>query len=227
MHEALAARIDDAAPRGLGGDTGQLESMVRDLADKLEMALSRNDSDAQEALERQIELLSQRLDKSDRSLASIGSLDKSIAELFEQLEDTRRAAHCRGGRRRAHGRAGRCSRRDAGGQRAGGCRTGFSRELADLRSAQDAADQRMHATLGAVHDTLEKLVDRLSLLEDDFAGVRRSPESDLLASGAPPVFAPPRRPDEEPMARPAGLRLPTAEMPRVEAHRGCCVARQR
>ena len=43
----------------------------------------------------------------------------------------------------------------------------FSRQLADLRSAQEIADQRLHTTLTAVHDTLEKVVDRLSLLEDD------------------------------------------------------------
>src|SRR5438270_2913007 len=92
MHEALTARIADNSARGSDEEAAQLKSMMRGLAEKLEAALVSRSDGAQEALERQIELLSQRLDKSDRSLASISSLDKSIGELFAQLEETRHAA---------------------------------------------------------------------------------------------------------------------------------------
>jgi localization factor PodJL len=201
MHEALAARISDNTARGADKETAQLKSMMRGLAEKLEAALASRSNNAQEALERQIELLSQRLDKSDRSLASISSLDKSIGELFAQLDETRRAAV------EAAEEAARKAMRGAIPD------VGFpkevSRELADLRSAQEIADQRLHTTLTAVHDMLEKVVDRLALLEDDVAGERKTAERELLASGAPPVFAPPRGGDE-PQAGPAGLRLPPA-----------------
>jgi localization factor PodJL len=202
MHEALAARIADTSGRGSDEEAGQLTGMMRGLAEKLENALASRSDGAQEALERQIELLSQRLDKSDRSLASISSLDRSIGELFAQLEETRRTAV----------EAAEDAARNAVRNAAPGAALPkeLSRELADLRSAQEVADQRLHATLTAVHDTLEKVVDRLSLLEDDVAGVRSDSERDSLASGAPPVFAPPRRGDDDNIG-PAGLRLPDAK----------------
>ena len=200
MHEALTARIADNSARGSDEEAAQLKSMMRGLAEKLETALASRSDGAQEALERQIELLSQRLDKSDRSLASISSLDKSIGELFAQLDETRRAAVD------AAEEAARKALRNAMPEAA--LPKEFSRELADLRSAQEIADQRLHTTLTAVHDTLEKVVDRLSLLEDDIAGARNGEERESLASGAPPLFAPPRRPDEGTSQGP-GLRLPS------------------
>src|SRR5947209_14335722 len=206
MHEALAARIQDNSAHNPDAETAQLKSVMRGLAEKLEAALASRSDGAQEALERQIELLSQRLDKSDRSLASISSLDKSIGELFAQLDETRRAAV--GAAEDAARKALRSAMPEAGG-----LPKEVSREIADLRSAQEIADQRLHTTLTAVHDTLEKVVDRLSMLEDDVAGVRDGAERDLLASGAPPVFAPPRRKDEDKPAS-AGLRLPPAEASR-------------
>jgi localization factor PodJL len=200
MHEALTARIADNSPRGSDEEAAQLKSIMRGLAEKLETALASRSDGAQEALERQIELLSQRLDKSDRSLASISSLDKSIGELFAQLDETRRAAV--GAAEEAARKALRNAMPEAALPKE------FSRELADLRSAQEIADQRLHTTLTAVHDTLEKVVDRLSLLEDDIAGARNGEERESLASGAPPLFAPPRRPDEGTSQGP-GLRLPS------------------
>jgi localization factor PodJL len=212
MHEALAARISDKSPSGADGETAQLKSVMRGLAEKLEAALASRSDGAQEALERQIELLSQRLDKSDRSFASISSLDKSIGELFAQLDETRRAAV------EAAEDAARKALRTAMPD-AGALPKEVSREIADLRSAQEIADQRLHTTLTAVHDTLEKVVDRLSMLEDDVAGVRDGAERELLASGAPPVFAPPRRKDEARPA-PAGLRLPSVETGRGDIKGG-------
>jgi localization factor PodJL len=200
MHEALTARIADNSARGSDEEAAQLKSMMRGLAEKLESALASRSDGAQEALERQIELLSQRLDKSDRSLASISSLDQSIGELFAQLDETRRASV------EAAEEAARNALRNATPGAA--LSKEFSREIADLRSAQEIADQRLHTTLTAVHDTLEKVVDRLSLLEDDVAGARNGAEPESFASGAPPLFAPPRRPDEGTSHGP-GLRLPS------------------
>ena len=82
----------------------------------------------------------------------------------------------------------------------------IKRDLADLRHAQEEAGERTHSTLKAVHQTLERVVDRLATLEDEktatpFAALQAhnhgaaqgQPEvSDR--SHAAPVFAPaPRR----------------------------------
>ncbi|GAC1327890.1 MAG: peptidoglycan-binding protein [Beijerinckiaceae bacterium] len=211
LHEALAARIADRAPRNAGEDGAYFESMLHGLAEKLEVALSsRGDTGAHEALEQQIERLSQRLDKSDQGLASIASLDKSIGELFAQLEETRRAAidAAEDAARAAAHETLRAAMPAGEGNAFPG---DLSRELADLRSSQDAADQRLHATLTAVHDTLEKVVDRLALLEDDVADTRRPTEERLLASGSPPVFAPPSRRGAEPQIDPERPRMPPVE----------------
>jgi localization factor PodJL len=206
MHEALAARLQDSSARSPDAETAQLKSVLRGLAEKLEAALVSRGDGAQDALERQIELLSQRLDQSDRGLASISSLDKSIGELFAQLEETRHAAV-------AAAEDAACKALRTAMPDGGALPKQVSREIADLRSAQEIADQRLHTTLTAVHDTLEKVVDRLSMLEDDVAGVRDGAERDLLASGAPPVFAPSRRKDDDKPSS-AGLRLPSAETAR-------------
>ncbi|MBV8851096.1 MAG: SEL1-like repeat protein [Methylobacteriaceae bacterium] len=207
MHEELAARISENSTRGTDEEVAQLKSMMSGLAEKLETALVSRSDGAQDALERQIELLSQRLDKSDRSLASISSFDKSIDELFAQLDETRRAAVDmaeEAARKALHGVIPQAELHKE-----------FSRELTDLRSAQEIADQRLHTTLTAVHDTLEKVVDRLALLEDDVAGARDAGQRESLASGAPPVFAPPRRGDE-PQSPSTGLRLPPIETTRAD-----------
>ena len=68
-----------------------------------------------------------------------------------------------------------------------------TRELADLRALQDAADRQTHATLTAVHETLEKVVDRLAMLEDDIMDVRGATSEQISASGPAPFFAPPQQ----------------------------------
>lgn len=56
-----------------------------------------------------------------------------------------------------------------------------------IRALQDESERRTHATLNAVHETLEKVVDRLALLEGDVGSLRRRDHSTEQTPIAHPV----------------------------------------
>jgi localization factor PodJL len=175
LHRELADWITHAPP---GADMRPLEDLVRALVDKLERTEG-VDPRAINALEQRIAELAQRLDASSVSFSSLGSLEQTIDALFSELEKTRQAAvdAAQGSASRGASLAGA----DAVGQ-----------ELQMLRAVQDEVDRRTAATLNAVHETLEKLVDRLSMVEQELS-LRPKASNELLASGPAPVFAPAQR----------------------------------
>ncbi|HLH11187.1 MAG TPA: hypothetical protein VKV77_04815 [Methylovirgula sp.] len=183
-YEALARRIDtvhDALTnRESAPDTRPLEDLVRGLAEKLERAQEpKTEPQAIEALERQIAELAQRLDRS--GFSTLSALEETIASLFAELERTRQTAL----------EAAQNAVRHALSQ-PGGANSDVSRELQRLRAVQDETDRRTLSTLNAVHETLEKVVDRLAVVEGELAQ-RPGQRGEALASGPVPVFAPPQR----------------------------------
>jgi len=204
IHDEIAARPGG----GIAGapiDVRSLEASVRALAATMEAAQEQADHTAMAALERQMGDLAQRLEHSN--FGALGSLERSIGDLFAELEETRRATL------ETAEKAARIAARDTlqevmaslplpgGAPHASG---ELTREIADLRAMQDAADQRTHSTLNAVHETLEKVVDRLAMLEEEIAEVRPAVPSQLLAAGPAPVFAHPHRGEEDLRLDPAG-----------------------
>jgi localization factor PodJL len=200
--ENLMSRLADRleAP----AETRRLEELVADLADKIDVAAKPHaDLPALNALQDQIERLARRLDDADANAGAFGSLERSIADLFAGLEETRRAAV------EAAETAARTAARDAMREvalsPAAGLRPATDeqadnvrRELADLRALQDTADRQTHATLTAVHETLERVVDRLAMLEDDIIDVRGAASEQPSAAGPPPLFASSPRPGHAP-----------------------------
>lgn len=192
--EDLLSRLTDRldAPTS----TSRLEEMVRDLANRIDgAAVPRTDQQALSALQNQIERLAHRLDDVDVNAGAFGSLERSIADLFVGLEETRRAAV--DAAETAARTAARDTLREAVLAPPPGLRQSadeqtehVTREFADLRALQDAADRQTHATLTAVHETLEKVVDRLAMLEDDIVEVRNATSEQPSAAGPPPLFAP-------------------------------------
>jgi localization factor PodJL len=224
VREELSARIAENTNAQVG--TRPLEDLVRGLAEKFEAARAPNsDAQAFEALERQIGELAARLDRSSTGLSSLPHLEQVIGDLFAKLEATRQAAleaaetaardATRESLREALAQAAFENRQTGAGP--GGNHEEVTRELAELRDLQDAADRRTHTTLNAVHETLEKVVDRLAMLEDELGDVRLDSQT-TLASGPAPSFA--RTTRSEPHVEPG---LPdargtgAAEKPRSEA----------
>lgn len=187
--ENLMSRLVDRLEAPV--DTHRLEQLLNDLAEKIDLlAKPPADLPGLRALQDQIARLSRRLDDADANADVLGSLERSISDLFAGLEETRRAAID------AAETAARTAARDAmqaialapaPGAPPDEPENDVTRELADLRALQDAADRQTHATLTAVHETLEKVVDRLAMLEDDIIDVRAATSEPPLAT-EPPLF---------------------------------------
>ncbi len=91
----------------------------------------------------------------------------------------------------------------------------LKRELSELRMQQENADRRTTETLSVVHQTLEKLVGRLSDLEMDIGEVRPEPVAQPAKAPAPPVEEPLKQEKQEAPHKEPEL-VATNEAPKVE-----------
>ncbi|MDP2356017.1 MAG: hypothetical protein Q8M31_08130 [Beijerinckiaceae bacterium] len=135
----LASRIED--PSASTSDVRDIKLALAQIADRMDAAL-RGDSDqsAMRGLEDQIAALSQRMEKA--SDANLAKLERTLDDIQDQMEQLRSESNS-------------------------AVPHSLEREIADLRSLHSVSDKRTHATLNAVHETLEKVVDRLAMLEDE------------------------------------------------------------
>ena len=152
----ISARIGDAGGEAPGMRTPPtLEPLLRALAEKLDLAAApQPDSRVLEALERQMAQVSEKLsekllEKQESRDPPWGArLERAIEDLASRFEQSRQNEH----------EAAREALREA--------LTGLP-EIASLREERKASDFRAQQTLVAVHETLEKVVDRLATLEGD------------------------------------------------------------
>jgi localization factor PodJL len=169
----LAARIGDAQGEAQGMRTPPtLEPLLRALAEKLDLAAApQADCRALEALERQMAQVSEKLiEQPDPRDPPWGArLERAIEDLASRFEVSRQNEH----------EAARDALREA---------LADLPEIASLRDERKASDVRAQKTLAAVHETLEKVVDRLAVLERDVIearagqGERRPRQSTPMAS---------------------------------------------
>ena len=164
------AQASAAAAVPSAADMSGLERLVRELGDKIEAVRAPGAGpQAIEALQHQITALSSRFDDAEGGSSSLATIERAMGDLFAHLEETRASVDT------AAARAAREALRIAAAEGYGAAAPNQTRnehELAVLRSLQDEADKRTHATLNAVHETLEKVVGRLSTMEGDIAQVR-------------------------------------------------------
>jgi localization factor PodJL len=224
VHRQLAERIDAALaarsnePPAFEGKG--LEELLRALAAKLDAAPDI------EALQSELAKIVERLDRADSNGISLADLQQSITNLFTQLDETRRAAcHAADATARESVRQAMLGQnfgrnRSAEGKPAEGL--GELSEFAELRACQEDAEHRHQLALGAIEETLEKLVERLTALEADCAELRPGPLGSLLASGIAPIFAPAtqRRQDEPERQTQPGSGEGGAQYERHEPPRG-------
>ncbi len=183
VHHELSDRIARGMPQL---DVQSLENLVRSLADRVDQARGpQADNQAIDALQRQVSEFAARWDRAEMNSPSLNSLEQSIGDLFAELERTREVSYT------AAEQAARNVLQEALARSpAGADHSDLSRDLVELRNIQDAAGRRTLATLNAVHETLEKVVDRLAMVETEIAEVHPQKPSELLASGPAPNFAP-------------------------------------
>ncbi len=164
IHQALATRSENAAEGASASVTAStispsLEPLLRSLAEKIDTAMApQADSRALEALERQMAQVTAKLERGDSG--SGANLERAIEDIAKRLDasrETEREATRQAFREALAGLPEATRGEDA------------AREIAELREKHDASDRRAQQTLTAVHETLEKVVDRLAMLEDDVA----------------------------------------------------------
>ena len=193
--ERTVARLVEAnnAPRPEAPAT-RLEEMVRDLAARVDAGASAGiGADALEGVQQQIARLAEHFDKTDRTAETLVALQESVSDLFTRIEQSQNIAV----------EAAEAAARAAAAEHA---RDGsdidpeLAREVADLRLLQNTADHRTHATLAAVHETLSRVVERLSNLEDDVAETRQElplPAREPIPFRTPRASVPERRDTED------------------------------
>ncbi len=189
----LARRLDQiqhmmqAAPAP-GGMPQGFETLLRNLALRLEsIQSSPADDRTLDRLHQDIRQISERLEATPAAqqvhgLAEVGNLERSISELFGQLQQLRgemgtTAEH-------AARRAADQVISLAPASREGGSDEMVRRQLSEIHAAQQEAERRSNETLGAVHETLTRVVDRLVDLEQD---IKKQPR---MAPPAAPAAAP-------------------------------------
>jgi localization factor PodJL len=172
--ESLSQRVEDLT-RALdtrGTDrvepSGNLESLVHALSAKLDRQPAANPDQAGfDQLERQIMRLADKIEVADQRFGNIGAIERGISQLMEQVQAARADAVT------AAERVAR-SVASEGGAGAGAEVTTLKRDFASLQANQSET----HDTLEAVHDTLERLVERLAMVETDIRTDAPPPAAD-------------------------------------------------
>ncbi len=176
VHElthALDTRVEQMGPM-----PSNLEALVQSLTDKLNGSdRSGREQAAFAQIERQISGIAEKLDAADQRNGDLSAIERGIQQLTLQVREAREEAVV------TAERVARQVAADIAPQ--GGMEvTALKRDIESLHVNQSESEQRTHETLEAVHDTLERLVERLATVE---TGVRSAPQT---AHVPQPAYAP-------------------------------------
>jgi localization factor PodJL len=217
--EVLAGTLTEYATNVGRNAAPDVEALVQGVSERLERLHSvRAEQAAFENLEEQIARLSDKLDASDGRMAQLGGLERTLADLFLQIEDTRTGA-IEAAERAAKAAARELSVTEAGDQVAVEM---LKRDLTDLREAQSDTDRRTHQTLETLHDAVQRMVDRMANIDFSRPAEARSnpPAAEPARAPAPSEErAPPRPPvaSPPPAPPPAARTVPPAVAPQPPA----------
>jgi localization factor PodJL len=164
LTQALDSRVAEMGPM-----PQHLESLVQSLTDKLNRSdASAHDQAAFEHLERQIAGIAERIEAADQKFGDLSTIERGIQQLTLQVREAREDAVVT---------AERVARSFAADLAQSAPKTdaevlALKRDVESLHVNHAESDQRTHETLEAVHDTLERLVERLATVE---TGMRAEP----------------------------------------------------
>lgn len=203
----LTRALDDRGTERLAMPQN-LESLVQALSDKIDSnTTQRNDQAAFDHLEQQIGRLADRFEVADARFGSLGSIERGIQQLMTQVTAAREEAAA------TAERVARSVAADLAGSQPPATIdvSAFKNDLAALQASQSTSDQRTQDTLEAVHDTLERLVDRLAMVESDMRKDAAAVVAERAREAAPvaaPTAAPvmPVLTPAQPAPKPSPLR---------------------
>ena len=160
--ETLSQRIDAVRAASLTPET--FETMLERLVERMDAARgpAASNQDLQ-ALEQQIDKIAVEVQKSSATGATLAHLEQTVSDLLAQIEGGHFASQAEA--EATAKAAAQEALRQALLQRPQTGDPESVQEIAELRVLQQNADQRTTSTLHVLHDTLEKIVDRLTSLE--------------------------------------------------------------
>jgi localization factor PodJL len=166
LTQALDTRVTEIGPL-----PNNLESLVQTLTDKLDRADSGSrDQVAFDQLERQIAGLAEKIDAADQRSGNLGAIERGIQQLTMQMRAAREDAAT------TAERVARTVAADLASTlpHASVDVSALKQDLEALHANQSESEQRTHETLEAVHDTLERLVERLAMVQTDVRADERA-----------------------------------------------------
>ena len=226
LTQALDTRVEQIGPL-----PQNIEALVQALSDKLNHSDSAtHDQAAFEHLERQILHIGEKLDAAEHKTGDLRAIERGIQQLTLQVREAREEAIA------TAERVARKVAADMTDVAPGADVSSLKRDLESLHVNHVESEQRTHETLEAVHDTLQRMVERLAMIETAAhtapppqAYIARQPEPAALVH-VPQVYAPPVQPAEpapmperrapEPVAVPeAAAAIPARATPFVHVQR--------
>lgn len=177
--QALVEKLDkapasaDSMPvNGESLDISGIEQQIARLTKRMDRAALKPPTIDLGTLESQIQQIAERIDHPNASLEMLSDIQRSTSDLLNQLEESRLSTAdavetaTQAAIKEAL-QAVPAPTSDAGANDPSKKfdADAISQEISGLRTMHDATDRRTHATLNAVHETLEKIVDRLATLE--------------------------------------------------------------
>ncbi|WP_119390206.1 peptidoglycan-binding protein [Taklimakanibacter lacteus] len=151
----------------VGGQIAELERRVFDLDNRIAASMREDHAPAWAGIEREFAGVSDRLANTEQQLQHIATLEQSIHQLYQSMEQNRNWARDVA-EDAANRMASRLMQDWSGKVPASGPSAelqALENALAAVRTNYENADQRNQETLGAVHETLEQIVNKLTELE--------------------------------------------------------------
>jgi localization factor PodJL len=184
----ITKRLEQGHGDHLGTQIAELEKRVVDLDKRIADAMRQDQaSPAWASLERQLAGVSNRLANTEKQLQHIARLEKWILQLYECMEQSLNWT-----RDVAEDAANRMASRlmqDWPGKAQPGAPSAelqaLESALAAVKTNYENADQRNQETLGAVHETLEQIVNKLTELEQLRDQPQQAAPAETLAESAP------------------------------------------
>jgi localization factor PodJL len=181
LTQALDTRVDQMGPM-----PQHLEGLVNALTDKLNKSDTRGHEQAAfDQLESRIMSLADRMETAGQRTGDLSGIERGIHQLTMQVREAREDAVAT---------AERVARAVIAEAPRGGdpAVSAVRQDLEALHAHQTESDQRTQDTLEAVHETLERLVERLAGVE---TGMKAAPPQAVATFVAPPIVPEMRAPE--------------------------------
>lgn len=197
----------------VGNQIAELEQRVFDLDNRIAAAMSQDQtSQAWAGIEREFTGISGRLANTEQQLQHLATLEQSIHQLYDSMEQNRNWAH-NVAEEAANRMASRLMQDWPGKVQSAGPSPelrALETALETVRANYEASDQRNQETLGAVHETLEQIVGKLTELEQLRGEPQTAAPSEAVHTAVPEAAPAP----EEPQSWPDLASEPVAETSR-------------